>query len=66
MSNQLKNLRVVNEMLILANQYSLTAEVILTCINLAKQYPEASVTAIILEALNEWDCYPEALVTHEV
>ena len=66
MSKQLKNLRVVKEMLILTNQYSLTAEVVLSCINLAKQYPEASVTAIVLQALNEWDCYPDALVTHKV
>lgn len=71
MSNQLKKLSVVNEMLILTKQYDLTAEVVLTCIELAAQYPkeffrpEVSVISIVLQALDTWDCYPEALVTWE-
>ena len=59
MSNQLKKLELVNEMLTLSNRYGLTAEVVLTAINLAKDNPEASVAAIMLQAVDTWDCFPE-------
>jgi UDP-N-acetylmuramyl pentapeptide synthase len=58
MSNELKNLELVNEMLTLSDNYNLNAEVVLSAINLAKQYPSASVACVISQALTIWDCYP--------
>jgi hypothetical protein len=61
MSNEVKNLELVNEMLDQSSQYKLTAEVVLSAINLAKQYPSASVACILSQALTIWDCYPETV-----
>lgn len=66
MSNQLKKLELVNEMLTLSNRYGLTAEVVLTAINLAKDHPEASVASIMLRAVDEWDCFPEIEVCDDL
>lgn len=64
--SRLTNLELVTETLALTNHYGLTAEVVLSCINIAKENPQLSVAAVLLNALDEWDCYPEALVRHKV
>ena len=56
--NDLMNLELVQEMLDLSSQYNLTAECILTAINLSKQHPNMSVAAVLMCSLNEWDCIP--------
>lgn len=61
-----KKLSLVQEMLDLSGQYSLRAEVVLTAIKLAKQYPDASIASIVNESLSTWDCFPEIEVENDL
>jgi len=57
--DQLKKLELVKETLELSNKKGLTAECVLTVINLIKQQPSASVACVLSQALEMWDCFPE-------
>lgn len=59
--DQLKKLELVNEMITLSNKHGLTAECVLTAINIAKQHPSASVANILAQTLDIWDCFPQAV-----
>jgi hypothetical protein len=59
--DQLKKLELVNEMITLSNKQCLTAECVLTAINIAKQHPSASVANILAQTLEIWDCFPKAV-----
>lgn len=56
-----KKLELVNEMITLSKNHNVTAECILTAIEIAKQQPSASVANIITKTLTIWECFPEPL-----
>lgn len=52
----INDLELVKKFLDRSDAYSLTAECLLSAINLTKQYPSAPVESILLHALETWDC----------
>lgn len=59
--DELKKLELVNEMLTLSAKKGVTAECIVTAINLANQHSLESFASIIARTLDIWDCFPEAV-----
>ena len=57
--DQLKKLELVKEMLELSDKKGLTAECVLTVINIIKHEPTSSIASVISKTLDIWDCFPE-------
>lgn len=57
--NDLKKLELIKEFLELSGKDRVTAECILTVINTSKKYPNMSVVALLMHALQTWDCLPD-------
>ena len=57
--DQLKKLELVKEMLELSDKKGLTAECVLTVINILQHKPSSSIASVLAETLDIWDCFPE-------
>jgi hypothetical protein len=57
--DQSKKLELVKEMLELSGKKGLTAECVLTIINILQHKPSSSVGSVLAETLDIWDCFPE-------